>query len=93
MVGLVGLTEGESTRRIMTDVVSSNYFATLGVPLRLGRTFTAEEERPGSAIPVAILSHLFWEKRGADPAEIASRREKVGGAAAPAQKSFGTIVR
>jgi predicted permease len=72
-IGLVGLTEGESTRRMMADIVSSNYFATFGVPLRIGRTFTAEEERPGSAIPVTILSHAFWLKRGADATPLGKR--------------------
>jgi predicted permease len=72
-IGLVGLTEGDSTRRVMADIVTSNYFATFGVPLRLGRAFTPEEERPGSAIPVAILSHASWVKRGADPAPLGKR--------------------
>ena len=46
-----GLTEGggESTRRVFADIISSNYFTT-GVPLSQGRVFTAEEERPGSAV-------------------------------------------
>ncbi|HZF07457.1 MAG TPA: ABC transporter permease [Thermoanaerobaculia bacterium] len=72
-MALVGLTEGDSTRRIMADLVTSNFFATFGVPLRVGRTFSPEEERPGSAIPVAILSHAFWVKRGADPAPLGKR--------------------
>ncbi|HTQ78771.1 MAG TPA: ABC transporter permease, partial [Thermoanaerobaculia bacterium] len=72
-MALVGLTEGESTRRVMADVVTANFFATFGMPLRLGRTFSPEEERPGSAIPVAILSHTFWVKRGADPSPLGKR--------------------
>ncbi|HEV7667059.1 MAG TPA: ABC transporter permease [Thermoanaerobaculia bacterium] len=66
-MAMVGLAEGESTRRVFADLISSNYFETLGAPLARGRTFTAEEERPGSAIPVAIVSWSFWEKNGADP--------------------------
>ncbi|MEP7009576.1 MAG: ABC transporter permease [Acidobacteriota bacterium] len=66
-MAMVGLSEGESTRRVFADLVSANYFETLGAPLSRGRAFTAEEERPGSAIPVAILSRSFWEKNGADP--------------------------
>ncbi len=66
-LAMVGLAEGDSTRRLFVDLVSANYFATFGVPLFRGRTFTAEEEHPGSAIPVAILSHSFWKKTGADP--------------------------
>jgi predicted permease len=65
-MGLVGVTEGDLTRRAMADVVSSNYFSTLGVKLFRGREFTAAEERPGSAVPVAIVSYSFWQKKGAD---------------------------
>ena len=65
-LAMVGLAEGDITRRVFADIVSSNYFATLGVPLWQGRGFTAGEERPGSAIPVAIVSYSFWRKSGAD---------------------------
>ena len=68
-MALIGVSEGngDSTRRVFADMVSSNYFATFGVPLAQGRTFTAEEERPGSALPVAIVSYPYWKKSGADP--------------------------
>jgi len=66
-VALIGLTQGDATRRVFADIVSSNYFATFGVPLFRGRTFTAEEERPGAQIPVAIISYSHWQRSGADP--------------------------
>ena len=69
-LAMVGLTEGEGTRRVFADLVSSDYFETLGAPLARGRAFTPEEERPGSAIPVAIVSWGFWEKNGSDPALV-----------------------
>ena len=67
-LAMVGLTEGggESTRRVFADIISSNYFTTLGVPLSQGRVFTAEEERPASAVPVAIVSYTYWKKNGGD---------------------------
>ncbi len=65
---MVGLSEGDSARRTFADLVSSNYFETLGAPLFRGRPFTAEEERPGSQIPVVIVSYSFWKRHGADPA-------------------------
>jgi predicted permease len=66
---MVGLSEGdaETTRRVFADIVSSNYFTTLGVPRSQGRSFTPQEERPGSAAPVAIVSYTYWKKNGADP--------------------------
>jgi predicted permease len=68
-LAMVGVSEGNgnTTRRVFADMVASNYFATFGVPLSQGRAFTAEEERPGSAVPVAIVSYPYWEKSGSDP--------------------------
>ena len=39
-LAMAGLTEGEGTRRVFVDIVSSNYFATLGAPLYRGHFFT-----------------------------------------------------
>src|SRR5580658_2684782 len=68
---IVGVSEdgatGTATRRVLADIVSSNYFATFGVPLFRGRTFTAAEERPGSPADVVIVNYSFWTKAGSDP--------------------------
>ncbi len=65
-MAMVGVAEGDVTRRVFADVVSSNYFATFGVPLFEGRPFTDAEERPGSNSTVAIVSYSYWRKTG-DP--------------------------
>ena len=36
----------------------------------LGRTFTAEEEKPNTAIRSVVISHAYWARTGADPAVI-----------------------
>lgn len=69
---MVGTPAGDTTRRIFAEIVSSNYFETLGVRLARGRTFTAGEERPGARIPVAIASHAWWKKQNLDPSFIGS---------------------
>ncbi|HEX5479791.1 MAG TPA: ABC transporter permease [Dehalococcoidia bacterium] len=64
---LTGL--GDATRLSAWEVMS-NLFPMLGIQPILGRGFTAEEDRPGSA-PVAILSYAFWSARfGRDPGAI-----------------------
>jgi predicted permease len=68
----VGVREGDVTRRSFATLVSSNYFETLGVPLAAGRTFTADEEQPGSDIAVVITSYSAWRKAGLSPAFIGS---------------------
>ena len=45
------------------EIVTHQYFATIGVPPLLGRVFTAEEapaSRPG--LRVAVISYDFWQK-------------------------------
>jgi predicted permease len=63
----VGLTEGDITRRIYAEIISSNYFDVFGVGLIKGRAFRPEEETPGSGIPVVIVSYQYWMRKGADP--------------------------
>ena len=64
---LVGIGDGEATRRVWADAVTANWFETFGVPLALGRAFTAAEERPEANLPVAIVSHDYWVREGRRP--------------------------
>ena len=45
---MVGIGEGEMTRRAFAFQIGANYFSTFGVRLALGRAFLPEEEAPGS---------------------------------------------
>lgn len=73
----VDLTAGARARRIDVLRVGSGYFEALGTEPLVGRTFRRDEEIPpdattrdpdsfamvrGSARPVAILSHDFWQR-------------------------------
>ena len=58
-------TEAESVRGLN---VTATFLTTLEVTPVMGRNFSAEEDRPGGNIRVAILSHAFWQRAfGADP--------------------------
>ena len=65
-VALAGITEGTTTRQSMVDVISTEYFAALGVQPIYGRNFSADEERPGTAARPVIVSYKYWERRGFD---------------------------
>ena len=53
---------GEPTS-IQRGYVSAGFFDLLGAELRLGREFAADEDEPGNAAPVAIVSERFWRSR------------------------------
>jgi putative ABC transport system permease protein len=72
--------EGGEPEQVGIQLVTGNYFTTLGVSAQLGRVFVDEgkDEVPG-AEPYVILSHAFWTQRfGADP-EILGRTLKLNG--------------
>ena len=43
-MAMVGVKEGDNTRRAFAGIVSSNYFSTLGVTLLQGRPFRAKKK-------------------------------------------------
>jgi hypothetical protein len=72
-LAMVGIGEKENTRRTFASVVSSNYFAVLGVAPVLGRAFLPEEESPGTNAPVAIVSHGYWKRYGSNAGLLGSQ--------------------
>jgi hypothetical protein len=58
---------GGEPERIHSELVSADFFPTLGVHPALGRVFFSEDCKPGGD-HVAIISYDFWLRRfGADP--------------------------
>src|SRR5262245_44820973 len=81
--------------RLQGQIVSSNFFQTLGIRPYRGRDFVAEDDRPG-AEPVTILSYGFWQRRfGSDesvlgkPITLNNQSFTVIGVT-PANFQFGT---
>ena len=54
------------------DLVSGNYFGTLGVQAALGRTLEPEDEKPGAA-PVAVLNYGYWQSAFGGAAGVVGR--------------------
>jgi predicted permease len=62
---------GGQTERAVGEIVSGNYFETLGVQPFLGRLIGSEDDRTPGAHPVAVLSYGYWQRRfGSDPAVV-----------------------
>jgi len=70
-IGIVEIEGTDWVRSSMIEIVSGNYFDVLGVRVGLGRGFTPEETRFGSAERVVIISARLWNDQfGGDPGTI-----------------------
>lgn len=72
------LESGDEPVRLSGMRVSASYFAVMGVQPILGRTFAAEEDRPG-AEKVVILSQDIWQSRFGGDANIIGRNIRIDG--------------
>jgi predicted permease len=67
---VVNITGDANPEQIPAGYVSADFFRLFGAVPHRGRTFTADEDRPGGGF-VVVLSHGFWQRRFAgDPAVI-----------------------
>ncbi|MBZ5620205.1 MAG: ABC transporter permease [Acidobacteriia bacterium] len=68
-----------STQAADAEIVTGNYFPTLGASAALGRVIVPDDDGAPGANPVAVLSHGFWANRlGADPA-ILNQKVAING--------------
>ncbi len=74
---MIGASEGDTTRRSFSAIVSAGYFSTLDVRLAAGREFTADEERPESDQRVVIVGHRFARKAGVPPDGVLGRTVRL----------------
>jgi predicted permease len=66
----VGVVVDRDAERAWAEIVTANFFDVLGAPIALGRGFTADEDKPGTA-NVVVLSDTYWQSRfNRDPGVI-----------------------
>jgi predicted permease len=69
----VNLTGHGNAQRLVGEIASANYFATLGVQPVVGRSFLPEEDQSPGARPVAVIGYGLWKRvYGGDP-QVTSR--------------------
>lgn len=74
----VALSGNTEPARLSGKAVTSDYFRVFATNPLLGRTFTAEEDQPGSA-SVVVITHATWQTHfGADP-NILKRTAMIDG--------------
>ena len=78
------LSEDGSSELLLVNVVSTNFFSTLGVRPSAGRLFAAGDDASLTQHPVVVLGHEIWRRRfGADPAIVGATIHLQRGAPVP----------
>ena len=72
-------TGGRSPERMFAELVTANYFDTLGVTPRLGRFFLPEEDRVAGRNPVLVLGHAAWQRRFGARSDIVGQTIEING--------------
>ena len=72
------LTGDGEPERVAAYSVSANFFPLIGVQPLLGRSFSAEEDRPG-ANKIAVLSYSLWQSRYGGDRQILNRDIQLNG--------------
>ncbi len=89
----VSLSFGDVAQRVEAELVSGNYFSVLGVRPHLGRLLTEADH----SLPMAVISHEFWQSQLAADPRVVGRIVKINGApwtvAGVAQPGFGGLDR
>jgi predicted permease len=75
----LALERGDGSELVMAELVTGNYFATLGIAMALGRSFREVDDRPGAPNPIAVLSHDGWHRYFAGATDIVGRELRLNG--------------
>ena len=63
---------------VETQLVSGNYFSTLGVSPAMGRVLSSDDDAPGSR-PVAVISYACWKRTFGMDGAVLNRAITMGG--------------
>jgi predicted permease len=73
------LADSAGAEKVVAEIVTTNYFATLGTRPAVGRLFYADEsDRPGES-SIVVLSHRFWTRRFNADRAIGGRVVRLNG--------------
>ena len=75
----VSVRMGEGTEQLFVELVTGNYFSTLGVQAAKGKLIGPEDDRAPGESPVLVLSHSAWQRRFGGVADILGRRVTANG--------------
>ena len=76
--GVMNLTGGEFPEQLPSARVTADFFQLFGAQTAVGRTFTADEDRPNGG-RVVVLGYGLWQRRfGGDP-QVVGRTLRLSG--------------
>lgn len=75
----VTVTENRSPHRVFLELVTANYFETLGLHPFMGRFFLPGEDIVPGASPVAVIGYGAWQNRFGGAADILGRTIDING--------------
>jgi predicted permease len=73
----ITMTDTGEPHRIFVEVVSGNYFETLGIHPFMGRFFLPSEDVTPGAAPVVVLGYAAWQGRFGGASDIVGRTIKL----------------
>lgn len=78
-MGVLEAGEKGSHDRVLTELVTGNYFDVLGVRPAVGRFFSVDETGVGTAEPVIVLSYRGWQERFGGARDVVGRDIRLDG--------------
>ena len=76
---VVALQSGDTTERVLRELVSGNYFQCLQTKAFLGRLLSPEDDQQPGAHPVAVLTYGYWRERFGGDANILGQTIRLNG--------------
>jgi predicted permease len=73
-----GLGGQEQSTKVHTQLVSGEFFGTLGLQPIAGRFFTPAEDTAPGANPVAVISHAFWQSEFGATSDAVGKTIRIG---------------
>lgn len=71
------MSAGPESHRVFAEVVTGNYFETLGIRPQIGRFFSPGEDTTPGAHPVVVLRYAAWQGRFGGASDILGRTIKL----------------
>lgn len=76
---IVQVDRGQGVEGVLVEIITGDYFPTLGVRAALGRAIGPQDDRRPGGHPVVMLTHGYWRERFASDPEVVGRELRLNG--------------